>query len=105
MFAQFDPNPGGMILAHVDVVLTFTISHLTQDGDDEGGALTDAAPANDSLDPADQVAPAAELSVSDAEVGHQHSAKMFRVRNLVVCVHYCDKILKILFYTLTEDRF
>ena len=105
MFAQFDPkNPGGMILAHVDVVLTFTISHLTQDGDDEGGALTAAAPADDSLDPAVQAAPAAELSVSDAEVGHQHSAKMFCVRNLVVFVH-CDQILKVLFYTLTEDCF
>ena len=84
----------------------FTISHLTQeDGEDEGGVLTDAAPADDSLDPAVQAAPAAELSVSDAEVGHQHSAKMFCVRNLLVVLVTVDQSLKIFFYTLTEDCF
>ena len=67
---------------------------MTQDGGDVGGALTAAAPADDSLDPAAQAAPAAELSVSDAEVGHQHSAQMFGVsKNLVVIVQ-CFPILK-----------
>ena len=76
-----------------------------EDGEDEGGALTDAAPADDSLDPAVQAAPAAELSVSDAEVGHQHSAKMFCVRNLIVVLVTVYQSLKIFFYTLTEDCF
>ena len=76
-----------------------------EDGEDEGGALTDAAPADDSLDPAVQAAPAAELSVSDAEVGHQHSAKMFCVPNLLVVLVTVDQSLKIFFYTLTEDCF
>ena len=93
------------ILGSCCVVFIFTISHLTQDGEGEGGALTAAAPADDSLDPAVQAAPAAELSVSDAEVGHQHFAKMFSFRNLVVVLVTFDQRLKILFYTLTEDFF
>ena len=95
-----------VILGSCCVVFIFTISHMTQeDGEDEGGALTDAAPADDSLDPAVQAAPAAELSVSDAEVGHQHSAKMFCVRNLIVVLVTVYQSLKIFFYTLTEDCF
>ena len=66
-----------IFLAHVDVVFTFTISHSNQDGEEEGGVLTAAAPADDSLDPAVQAAPAAELSVSDAEVGQVESTSMF----------------------------
>ena len=66
---------------------------LNQDGDDEGGALTAAASADDSLDPAVQAAPAAELSVSDAEVGHQHSSKLFCVRYISVCLSSTIKFL------------
>ena len=95
-----------VILGSCCVVFIITISHLTQDEEDEGGVLTDAAPADDSLNPAAQAAPAAELSVSDAEVGHQHSAKMFCVRNLLVVLVTIDqKGFKNLFYTLTEDCF
>ena len=67
--------------------------------------MTAAAPADDSLDPAAQAAPAAELSVSDAEVGHQHSAQLFGVKNLVVFLSNVFQYLKNFFYTLTEDCF